>query len=121
MFDVHGGDEIENCTVIKTGRIMLELLEDDHFMAFHLGFCDRISEEYDQVSYNKISSLNTIRELFYHLGYKISDREIYFSEQVQKNPPLLRDFIENMKNYLNRFDLLTFYERSNLAIQQTLP
>lgn len=121
MIDVHLGCSVEDCVAIKTGRILLELLEDDHFESFHLGFCDRHSEAIFDGSYLRINSINTARELFYYLGYTIADKEIYFSGMIQKNLPLLRDFKSNICNYLNRFDIIGFYERNNLTTQRMLP
>ena len=121
MIDVHLGCSVEDSVVVKTGRIILELLEEDHFESFHLGFCDRHSEETFGGSYLRVNSINTIRELFYYLGYSTADKEIYYSGIAQKNLPLLGDFKSNICNYLNRFDIIGFYERNNLATPQMLP
>jgi hypothetical protein len=121
MIDVHLGCRVEDSTVVKTGRILLELLEEDHFESFHLGFCDRHSEATFGGSYMRVTSIRTTRELFYYLGYTTADREIFYSGMVQKNLPLLGDFKSNICNYLNRFDIIGFYERNNLATQQMLP
>jgi hypothetical protein len=121
MLNVHLGCKVEDSTVVKTGRILLELLEDDHYESFYIGFCDRNSEEIFGGSYLRIDSITTIRELFYLIGYTIADREIAYSETIQKNLPLLGDFKSNIGNYLNRFDIIGFYERNILATQQTLP
>lgn len=121
MFDVHSGAKAELSTVIKTGRIMLELLEQEHFDSFYVGFCDRVAEELDRTLYRKVDRLNTIREVFYLIGYTIADREIFFSEKVKKNPPSLEDFKQTMCNYLDRFNILNFYERNSQATLQMLP
>lgn len=110
--NIHEGLSVEDSPIIKTDRVMIGLLEEDHFESFHMGFCDRYSEELDNSSYKKVNEIKTIRELFYLLGYTIATRELFYSNIVKKNLPLLGDFKGTVCNYLNRFDLLTFYQKN---------
>lgn len=113
MLDIHKGQNINDSIVMKTGRIMLELLDDNLIEAFYLGFHDRIAEVHDEKDYKRVGALDTVYELFYLLGYKFSSKEIEFSEMVKKNPPSLEDFKSDVKTYLDRFDIVRFYEKNN--------
>ena len=121
MLDIHSGIKAEDSIVMKTGRIAPELLEDEHFEAFYLGFSDRVCEEHDSKKYLRVTELNTILEVFYYLGYRISGKEILYSELVKKSLPSLGDFKNNIMIYLDRFNLISFYERNSQEILQTLP
>ena len=121
MINIHDGEKIENALIMKTGRICISLLEADHIESFYIGFADKVNEAHDNIKYNRIHKLSTIRELFYLLGYVISEKEMIYSEQIQKNLPAMRDFKENILTYLNRFDIVTFFERNNQETLQMLP
>jgi hypothetical protein len=121
MLNIHEGQSIESSTVMKTGRINTSLVEEDQIESFYIGFLDRLNEEYDNIKYNRINRISTIRELFYLLGYKISDKEIGFSGSVRKNLPSLRDFRDTIFTYISRFDIVTFFERNTQETLQMLP
>lgn len=121
MLDIHGGINAEDSIVMKTGRISLELLDETHIEAFYIGFSDRIYEEYDERNYLRVDNLNTILEVFYYLGYKISSKEIMYSGITKKNLPTMRGFRNSILTYLDRFNIVSFYEKNNQVIQQMLP
>lgn len=121
MIDIHDGDKVNDCLVMKTGRIDVGLLEPEYIEAFYVGFSDRLHEEHDGTSYIRVSEINTILELFYYLGYKISGQEIEFSGMVLKNLPDVVGFTVNIILYLDRFNIVSFYERNSQAIPQPLP
>ena len=121
MLNIHEGQSVESSTVMKTGRINTSLVEEDQIESFYIGFLDRLNEEYDNIKYNRIERISTIRELFYLLGYRISDKEIGFSGGVRKNLPSLRDFRDSIFTYISRFDIVTFFERNTQETLQMLP
>lgn len=121
MLDIHSGINAEDSIVMKTGRISLELLDETHIEAFYLGFSDRICEEYDERNYLRVDNLRTILEVFYYLGYKISSKEIMYSDIIKKSLPTMRGFRKSILTYLDRFNIVSFYEKNSQAIQQMLP
>jgi hypothetical protein len=121
MLDIHSGINAEDSIVMKTGRISLELLDETHIEAFYLGFSDRICEEHDERNYLRVDNLKTILEVFYYLGYKISSKEIMYSDIIKKSLPTMRGFRKSILTYLDRFNIVSFYEKNSQVIQQMLP
>lgn len=121
MLDIHSGINAEDSIVMKTGRISLELLDETHIEAFYLGFSDRICEEQDERNYLRVDNLKTILEVFYYLGYKISSKEIMYSDIIKKSLPTMRGFRKSILTYLDRFNIVSFYEKNSQVIQQMLP
>ena len=121
MIDIHQGTKIEDALIMRTGRINIALLDDSLIESFYIGFVDRIFEVHDDCKYFRLSNIETIFELFYLLGYRTSNNEILYSERIQKSPPKQEDFREHAINYLNRFNIVSFYERNTPEIQQMLP
>jgi len=111
MIDIHTGICAEDAIILKTRRLNAALLNDEHFEAFYIGYYDRINEELDDRKYNKVDSVNTILEFFYHIGYRFSDNEIYLSGLVRKSLPGLEGFKKSIITYLDRMNIVEYYER----------